>query len=174
MRPCTCEIVRARSLTLIASYRSIYQDIPFHALEEFKQIAPEEARTDGVLADEHQLMLNRLSFELSERQRCATPNPGSFPTGSYSSRLDQKRKELIKAKEALLKESKTKAATMDSVKTHIDGLMKVRRGGATRFCTCATNLVSVQSALEAQKKVSDLVQSNPLPPTTNPSTPAPS
>lgn len=73
-------------------------------------------------------MLNRLSFELSERQRCATPDLNSFITGLYSSRLDQKRKELIKAKEALLKESKTKAATMDSVKTHIDGLMKVRRG----------------------------------------------
>ncbi|OJT03729.1 THO complex subunit 5 -like protein [Trametes pubescens] len=86
-----------REIEKCRQFASIYQDIPFHALDEFKQIAPEEARTDGVLADEHQLMLNRLSFELSERQR-----------------LDQKRKELIKAKEALLKESKTKAATMDS------------------------------------------------------------
>lgn len=76
-------------------------------------------------------MLNRLSFELSERQRCATHNPNSFLIRLYSFRLDQKRKELIKAKEALLKESKTKAATMDSVKTHIDGLMKVRCGVGT-------------------------------------------
>ena len=50
---------------------SVYQDIPVHSLDDFLQIAPEEARTDDVLTDEHQLMLNRLSFELSERQRCA-------------------------------------------------------------------------------------------------------
>ncbi|KAI0650728.1 Fms-interacting protein-domain-containing protein [Trametes meyenii] len=125
-----------REIDKCRQFASIYQDIPFHSLEEFTQLAPEEARTEGVLADEHQLMLNRLSFELSERQR-----------------LDQKRRELIKEKEALLKEGKAKAATMDSVKAHIDGLMK--------------------SALEAQKKVSDLVQTSPPQPPTSPSTPAP-
>ncbi|KAI9000973.1 Fms-interacting protein-domain-containing protein, partial [Trametes punicea] len=97
-----------REIEKCRQFASIYQDIALHSLEEFKQLAPEEARTEDVLADEHQLMLNRLSFELSERQR-----------------LDQKRRELIKEKEALLKESKTKAATMESVKAQIDGLMKV-------------------------------------------------
>ncbi len=53
-------------------YSSVYQDIPVNALEDFMQLAPAEARTERVLADEHQLMLNRLSFELSERQRYAT------------------------------------------------------------------------------------------------------
>ncbi|KAG6814193.1 hypothetical protein H0H92_000870 [Tricholoma furcatifolium] len=77
------------------------------ALEDFKRLAPEAARTEDVLADEHQLMLNRLSFELAERQR-----------------LDLVRKELIQSKEELLKESKTKASTMDSVKTQIDQLIK--------------------------------------------------
>ena len=38
-------------------------------------VAPEEARTEDVLADEHQLMLNRLSFELFERQRYVTLAP---------------------------------------------------------------------------------------------------
>ncbi len=33
------------------------------------RLAPPEARTNDVLVDEHQLMLNRLSFELAERQR---------------------------------------------------------------------------------------------------------
>ena len=80
----------------IATARSIYQDIPVHSLEEFQQLAPEEARTEEVLADEHQLMLNRLSFELSERQRYSTPkacvtrqlNPriGSIRKGGSSSR----------------------------------------------------------------------------------------
>ena len=40
--------------------------------------------------------------------------------------LDQKHKELLQQKDALLKESKTKAATADAVKQQIDALMKVR------------------------------------------------
>lgn len=36
-----------------------------------------------------------------------------------------KRKELIKEKEALLKESKAQLATVENVKAHIDNLMKV-------------------------------------------------
>jgi THO complex subunit 5 len=48
---------------------SIYQDVPLYSLDEFKKLAPEEARREDVLSDEHQLMLNRLSFELAERQR---------------------------------------------------------------------------------------------------------
>ena len=58
----------------------MYQDIPVHSLEDFMLLAPEEARTEGVLADDHQLMLNRLSFELSERQRCATAASSHPPT----------------------------------------------------------------------------------------------
>lgn len=57
---------------LVIFHRSIYQDVPLYSLEEFKELAPEEARNDHVLSDEHQLMLNRLSFELAERQRYAT------------------------------------------------------------------------------------------------------
>lgn len=48
---------------------SIYQDVPLYSVDEFKRLAPEEARTEQVLSDDHQLMLNRLSFELAERQR---------------------------------------------------------------------------------------------------------
>ncbi|KAG6821264.1 hypothetical protein H0H93_002374 [Arthromyces matolae] len=83
------------------------------ALEDFSRLAPEAARTEAVLLDEHQLMLNRLSFELAERQRY-----------SAKSALDLRRKELLQIKEDLLKESKTKATTMDSVKTQIDQLIK--------------------------------------------------
>ncbi|KAF5333124.1 hypothetical protein D9611_002596 [Ephemerocybe angulata] len=96
-----------REIEKCRQFASIYQDVPLHSLDEFKVLAPEEARSPDVLADEHQLMLNRLSFELAERQR-----------------LDQKKKELIKQKEELLKESKAKAATMDSVKALIDSLIK--------------------------------------------------
>jgi THO complex subunit 5 len=44
---------------------SIYQDVPLYSPDQFKELAPPEAVVD----DEHQLMLNRLSFELAERQR---------------------------------------------------------------------------------------------------------
>lgn len=53
-------------LVILKHSRSIYQDVPLYTLDEFVQLAPPEARTEG---DEHQLMLNRLSFELVERQR---------------------------------------------------------------------------------------------------------
>jgi len=53
-------------------------------------------------------MLNRLSFELAERNR-----------------LELKRKELIAQKDQLLKESKAKQATFDNVKTQVDKLMKM-------------------------------------------------
>ena len=107
----------------------MYQDIPLYSLEEFVQVAPEEARTDEVLANDHQLMLNRLSFELFERQR-SVRYPLS-PCYIFSScghcRLDQRHKELLKEKEDLLKESKAKLTTLDTVKGQIDSLIKVRR-----------------------------------------------
>ncbi|GLB33825.1 putative fms-interacting protein [Lyophyllum shimeji] len=96
-----------REIEKCRQFASVYQDVPLYSLEEFKRLAPEEARSEDVLSDERQLMLNRLSFELAERQR-----------------LDQKRKELVQRKEDLLKESKTKAATMDNVKAQIDQLIK--------------------------------------------------
>ncbi|CAA7259777.1 unnamed protein product [Cyclocybe aegerita] len=92
-----------REIEKCRQFASIYQDVPLYTLEEFNRLAPPEARTDN----EHQLMLNRLSFELAERQR-----------------LDLKKKELMQQKEELLKESKAKVATMDNVKSQIDLLMK--------------------------------------------------
>ncbi|KXN89575.1 hypothetical protein AN958_05442 [Leucoagaricus sp. SymC.cos] len=96
-----------REIEKCRQFASVYQDVPLYTLEEFIQLAPEENRTEQILADEHQLMLNRLHFELAERQR-----------------LDQRRKELLQQKEELLKENKAKLATVDSVKAYIDALMK--------------------------------------------------
>ncbi|KAJ7590928.1 Fms-interacting protein-domain-containing protein [Mycena floridula] len=96
-----------REIEKCRQFASFDQDVPLYALEDFCILAPAEARTPEVLADEHQLMLNRLSFELAERQR-----------------LDLKRRELSQAKDELLKEGKIKSTTMDSVKLQIDMLMK--------------------------------------------------
>ena len=58
--------------------------------------------------------------------RLVPPSHRAISHLSPPTRLDLKRKELLKEKEALLKESKAKLATMESVKSHIDTLMKVR------------------------------------------------
>ncbi|KAJ3736354.1 Fms-interacting protein-domain-containing protein [Lentinula guzmanii] len=115
-----------REIEKCRQFASVYQDIPLYTLEEFQGLAPEEARTSEVLEDDHQLMLNRLSFELAERQR-----------------LDLKRRELLQAKEELLKQSKVNTNTLDGVKGHIDALVK--------------------TASEIQKKVDELIQPLPVP-----------
>ncbi|KAJ7095401.1 Fms-interacting protein-domain-containing protein [Mycena belliarum] len=96
-----------REIEKCRQFASVYQDIPLYALEEFERLAPPEARTEEVLSDEHQLLLNRLSFEFVERQR-----------------LDKMKKDLMQQKEELLKESKTKSNTMDNVKAQIEALLK--------------------------------------------------
>jgi len=40
-----------------------------YPLEQFIELSPPEAHSEDVLSNEHQLMLNRLGFELVERQR---------------------------------------------------------------------------------------------------------
>ncbi|KAJ8509328.1 hypothetical protein ONZ45_g8493 [Pleurotus djamor] len=92
-----------REIEKCRQFASIYQDIPLYSLEDFMRLAPPEAHTD----DEHQLMLNRLAFELAERQR-----------------LDTRKKELMQQKEDLLKESKAQVSTMDNVKSQIEALVK--------------------------------------------------
>lgn len=62
-------VLRRHSLLTARTRSSVYQDVPLYALDEFKKQAPEDNRTEQILADEHQLMLSRLNFELSERQR---------------------------------------------------------------------------------------------------------
>jgi len=122
-----------REIDKCRQFASMYQDITLYPLDEFKRLAPGEARMDEVLGNPHQLMLNRLSFELAERQR-----------------LDQRRKELLAQKEELLKQSKIKLVTVESVKTQIDSLVK--------------------AAADIQRKVGELV---PPPPNQSRSTPGP-
>jgi len=112
-----------REIDKCRQFASTHQDVALYSLEEFQQLAPEDVRTEDILNDEHQLMLSRLNFELAERQR-----------------LDRKKKELTQQKEDLLKETKAKLVTIDSVKTQIDTLMK--------------------AAADIQRKVDDLVQAS--------------
>jgi len=96
-----------REIDKCRHFASIHQDIPLYSLEEFQELAPPESKTDEILSDEHQLVLSRLNFELSERQR-----------------LDKRKKELLQQKEDSLKETRVKISTIDSVKAQIETLMK--------------------------------------------------
>jgi len=49
--------------------RSMHQDVPLYSMELFTILAPDESKTEEILNDPHQLVINRLNFEFSERQR---------------------------------------------------------------------------------------------------------
>ena len=127
--------------------------MPLYSVEEFERLAPQEARTDQVLSDDHQLMLNRLSFELAERQRLdfssdhilIHPNLTAIPS------LDLKKKELIRCKEDLLKESKSNLTTMDNVKSQIDTLMKARFFLSSKYLFYLSSIFFTDSIRDSEK-----------------------
>ncbi|KAF8484939.1 Fms-interacting protein-domain-containing protein [Russula ochroleuca] len=96
-----------REIEKCRQFASVYQDIQMYSVEQFIELSPPEAHSEDALSDEHQLMLNRLGFELVERQR-----------------LDRRVKELAQEKEELLKTSKSQAATTENVKVQIETLLK--------------------------------------------------
>lgn len=105
---------------------SVYQDIQMYSIEQFIELSPSEAHSEDVLSDEHQLMLNRLGFELVERQRFNEFLSATVGlTHAHFARLDRKVKELAQEKEEVIKTSKSQAATTESVKMQIEALLKV-------------------------------------------------
>ena len=111
-----------------------------YSVEQFIELSPEEAHSEEALSDEHQLMLNRLGFELVERQRFNEFSSAAIGvTHAHLARLDRKVKELAQEKEDLLKSSKSQAATTESVKLQIEALLKV----ALAFLSCPKCPLSV-------------------------------
>jgi hypothetical protein len=92
------------------------------------RIAPEEARTEEVLKDEHQLLLGRLNLELSERIRCVSIFHFDQANSVNSFRLDAQKKRMIAEKEKLLSENKKAEGGLDALVVELDGLSKVRIG----------------------------------------------
>lgn len=107
--------------------RSIHQDIPLYSMELFTILAPDESKTEEILNDPHQLIINRLNFELSERQRYPSSRPTLLPISSHTLliRLDKRRKELQQQKDDLIKETKAKVAAIDNVRQQLDIFLKV-------------------------------------------------
>ncbi|EKM59072.1 uncharacterized protein PHACADRAFT_25195 [Phanerochaete carnosa HHB-10118-sp] len=130
-----------REIEKCRQFASVYQDIPLYTLEEFLERAPEDMRTEEILGNEHSLMLSQLNFELAERQR-----------------LDKECKRLQAMKDELLKESKTRLATMDKVKVQIDELMKVRTRRSYDSNSSKCPKPSGQHSTDVQNKVADLVK----------------
>jgi len=85
----------------------MHQDVPLYSVELFTILAPDELKTEEILNDPHQLIINRLNFELSERQR-----------------LDKRRKELQQQKDDFIKETKAKVAAIDNVRQQLDIFLK--------------------------------------------------
>ncbi|CAE7111872.1 unnamed protein product [Rhizoctonia solani] len=97
-----------REIEKCRQFNSIYQEIPLHTIDEFMGIAPEEAKSEEVLKDEHQLLLRRLNLELSERTR-----------------LDAQKKQMIAEKERLLSENKKAESGLDALVGDLDSLAKI-------------------------------------------------
>ncbi|KAF7301691.1 THO complex subunit 5 [Mycena indigotica] len=112
-----------REIEKCRQFATIYQDVPLYSMEDFKRLAPPEAQTEEVLADDHQLLLNRLSFEFVERQR-----------------LDKMKKEMIQEKEELLKGSKMRTTTQDSITATVEGIYKTAVEGQKKVHTEVSGL----------------------------------
>ncbi|QRW16028.1 THO complex subunit 5 [Rhizoctonia solani] len=103
-----------REIEKCRQFNSIYQEVPLHTLDEFMSISPEEARTEEILKDEHQLLLRRLNLELSERAR-------------HTEEANDCRKR------AVLSENKKAESGLDALVGDLDNLSKA----------CTTNLTQV-------------------------------
>ncbi|KAI8360351.1 Fms-interacting protein-domain-containing protein [Mortierella sp. GBAus27b] len=81
--------------------QTLYQDIPLVPLEEFRENAPEDLVNSST--DDHQLMLNRLEFELEERKR-----------------FDAEKKRLLSVKVQLAKANKTRRAQISKAEKQLE------------------------------------------------------
>ncbi|KAF9909113.1 hypothetical protein EC991_009023 [Linnemannia zychae] len=84
---------------------TFYQDVPLVSLEEFREMAPENL--NNATTSEHQLMLNRLQFELEERKR-----------------YDAEKRRLLAVKVQLTKANKARKAQLNKVETQLESYIQ--------------------------------------------------
>jgi THO complex subunit 5 len=99
-----------REITATETFATIYQDIPLLSVSEFEAQAPTELKLLTPASDPHQMMLNRLTFELQERKRLA-----------------ERVKSLQEKKTAIEKANKGLALDVTKLDSDIDALLTVRR-----------------------------------------------
>jgi len=100
-----------REITRCQEFGSIYQDIPLHSVDEFLKLAPPEMRPPEIMWNDHQLMVQRLSFELAERQL-----------------LLERKNALVARKEALLNSSAQRQGKEESWDKQTEELAKALVG----------------------------------------------
>ena len=112
-------------------------------MELFTILAPDESKTEEILNDPHQLIISRLNFELSERQRYLSPlSPiPQLYSNTCLPRLEKRRKELQQQKDDLIKETKAKVAAIDNVRQQLDLFLKVSVITAYAFSCGYENLL---------------------------------
>jgi len=86
-----------REIRTCLEYQSEYQDVPLHDLDDFSAL-----RDDPLPDDDHELMLARLKFELSERQR-----------------LEKERKDLLARKLTLGKDTEAQKAKLEELESRL-------------------------------------------------------
>ncbi|KAF9994186.1 hypothetical protein BGZ80_007896, partial [Entomortierella chlamydospora] len=84
---------------------TIFQDVPLVSLDEFRETAPTHLIDTAV--DEHQLMLNRLQFELEERKR-----------------YDAEKRRLLAVKVQLTKANKARKAQINKVEKQLEAYIQ--------------------------------------------------
>lgn len=112
-------------------------------MELFTILAPDESKTEEILNDPHQLIISRLNFELSERQRYLSSLSPILQLHSHTClpRLEKRRKELQQQKDDLIKETKAKVAAIDNVRQQLDLFLKVSVITAYAFSCGYENLL---------------------------------
>ncbi|KAF9361725.1 THO complex subunit 5 [Mortierella sp. NVP85] len=88
--------------------QTLYQDIPLVPLEEFRERAPEHLINSST--DEHQLMLNRLQFELEERKR-----------------FDAEKRRLLSVKVQLVKANKARRGQINKAEKQLETYIEASR-----------------------------------------------
>ena len=88
------------------SFQSIYENVSLIHVDEFIQTAPEEERTDEIIANPHKLYLARLRFELSERKR-----------------LEEEKQRLQANRTALMKENRKKKQRLEGLESDLKEML---------------------------------------------------
>ncbi|KAF9089699.1 hypothetical protein BGX23_006492 [Mortierella sp. AD031] len=84
---------------------TFYQDVPLVSMQKFREMAPENLNNANT--DEHQLMLNRLQFELEERKR-----------------YDAEKRRLLAVKVQLTKANKARKAQLNKVEAQLEAYIQ--------------------------------------------------
>ncbi|KAF9356894.1 hypothetical protein BGX26_004569 [Mortierella sp. AD094] len=110
---------------------TIYQDVPLVSLDEFRETAPTHLIDTAI--DDHQLMLNRLQFELEERKR-----------------YDAEKRRLLAVKVQLTKANKARKAQINKVEKQLEAYIQSSQSLQSLFQEPVVPIQTHKELLEAE------------------------